>query len=364
MLYIFSAIIIFLLIWFFLAPQLGSAPDGISLNRIKKSANYQNNKFINTVKTPIRSEDSPISKTIIEFFNGQKERYPSHVINTIKFDREKFAGSKGFYISWLGHSTVILNINGFIILTDPVFSNSPSPVSFIGTKVFKYSDTPKVEDLPDINIVIISHDHYDHLDYESINKLKNKAGLFLVPLGVSSHLIKWGVSSDKIIELDWWEDYTADKNKIFTCTPARHFSGRKIIDSNKTLWSSWVINIDNFKIFFSGDSGYGEHYKSIGNKYGPFDITMLECGQYNNDWRYVHELPNQVLDAQADLKGRKLLPIHWGKYLLSLHSWKDPMEKLFFYNKEKNMEIITPLIGDIVNIITKFQNNNWWEKSL
>jgi L-ascorbate metabolism protein UlaG (beta-lactamase superfamily) len=362
MLFFFLAAAVFLL-WFLLSPRLGSAPGGLLLERISRSPNYQNNKFVNTEKTPIRSEDSPISNTIKEYFNGQNERYPSTVIETVKFNKEKFLSGKGCRISWLGHSTVLINIDGYIILTDPVFSRRPSPVSFIGTKIFKYTETPAVEDMPGIDAVIISHDHYDHLDYESIIKLINKTGLFLVPPGVSSHLIKWGVSPDKIRELDWWEEYSADKDKIFACTPARHFSGRKIIDSNKTLWSSWVININNNKIFFSGDSGYGEHYKKIGEKYGPFILTMLECGQYNNDWRYVHELPDQVLAAHNDLKGHKLLPVHWGKYLLSLHSWKDPMEKLFSYNAEKKKDITVPMIGDIMDINAEFKNNFWWEKS-
>ncbi len=364
MIYLIIAIIILIgMIWFNFAPQLGTQSKGNSLERIKSSQNFRNGKFKNLVKTTVRKENTPFFKTIKDYFNGEGNRTPDSVIQTMAFNKEDFIKyDSGLLVVWFGHSTVFLNIDGYFVLIDPVFSERASPISFIGTKSFGYSNPVDVKNLPKINMVLISHDHYDHLDYKTIKQLNNKVDKFLVPLGVAAHLEKWGVLREKIVELDWWENYSIDSVKSIIASPARHFSGRKIIDLNKTLWCSWIIDINNHKVFFCGDSGYGKHFKEIGDNYGPFELTLLECGQYNEDWPYIHMLPNKIIIAHDDLKGETLLPIHWGKFNISLHSWTDPMKQLFLNAENRNCKILTPVIGDIIKINSnKNTGAFWWE---
>lgn len=358
------------LLWFFLSPQFNPVRNQRQKEAFEKSPHYKDGKFQNLEPTPLRNPDSPVLNTIKELFNGEKNRTPRQVIETEKFDKEKFLRQKDLQAVWFGHSTVLLNAGGCVILLDPIFSKRASPLSFAGTKVFPFRHTPKAEDLPDLDVVIISHDHYDHLDYQSIRRIKERVKLFCVPLGLSGYLLRWGVEASRIIELDWWQSHSiksaggAKKAITLTCTPARHFSGRKVIDMRKTQWSSWVIQTAKGKVYFSGDSGYGIHYKQVGQKYGPFELAILECGQYNEDWKYVHELPFQIMDAVADLRARKILPVHWGKYLLSLHAWTDPMERLFGESaklpKKARPDILTPKIGSVFNILRPVSFRQWW----
>jgi L-ascorbate metabolism protein UlaG (beta-lactamase superfamily) len=350
-----------LLLWLYFAPQLGYMPKGELRERLKKSANYRKGRFKNYVRTPLRTENSPIMNTVREFLFGKQDRSPHDEIQTVPFDKNAFSSrGDGARFAWFGHSTVILNIAGAIILTDPVFSKRVSPLPFIGSRSFPYSSAPKIEELPDIDFVLLSHDHYDHLDYPSIVKIKNRVKYFLTPLGVSADLINWGVPREKIIELDWWESRSIGAI-TFTCAPARHFSGRKLIDSYQTLWCSWVLVAGSHRLFFGGDSGYGEHYRKIGERYGPFDLAMLECGQFNDYWRYVHELPEQVMIACSDLRGKKLLPLHWGKFCISLHGWKEPIEKLLSHANGRGNDIIAPQIGEIIDLASPVKMIRWWE---
>jgi L-ascorbate metabolism protein UlaG (beta-lactamase superfamily) len=263
-------------------------------------------------------------------------------------------------ITWFGHSAILLQIDGKNILIDPMLGNAAAPVPFM-TKRFPYVQSLDLDVLPEIDAIIISHDHYDHLDYQTILVLKEKVKHFYTPLGVGSHLRSWGVDASKITELDWWQS-TDFEGLRFVATPARHFSGRSISDRNKTQWSSWVIVGAKEKIYFSGDSGYGPHFREIGTKYGPFDFAMLECGQYNERWEAIHMLPEQTVQAALDLKCKRMMPIHWGAFNLSLHSWTDPVERVTEAAAKHNLDVIVPVIGRRFSPAEdKFDTSYWWK---
>jgi len=342
--------IIFTVIFYIkLAPQFGARSKGESLERILNSSNFQEGRFKNLVPTTLAAPNTSMMKNGFKFIKGVPGQSPNRPIETVKFDKEKFIeADKGFKFCWFGHSSMILNIEGKIILTDPIFSEKASPISILGVKRFDYTNQYEVDDLPDIDLVLISHDHYDHLDYKSILKLRHRVKHFCVPLGVAAHLLRWGVQKSKIIELDWGESTNNIPGLNLFATPSRHFSGRTGVDKDSTLWCSWVIKSEESNIFFCGDSGYGDHFKQIGEKYGPFDLTMMECGQYNEGWPFIHMNPEESVQAHLDLKGKKMLPIHWGKFKLSLHTWTEPIERATKEAEKLNVKLIKGIPGEIV----------------
>ncbi|MBT2160545.1 MBL fold metallo-hydrolase [Zobellia barbeyronii] len=263
---------------------------------------------------------------------------------------------------WFGHSTFLLQLENKNILIDPMFGKVPSPYSWLGTKRFSTTLPISIEKLPKIDVVLLSHDHYDHLDYGSILKLKDKVEMFYIPLGVGMHLEKWGVEKERIVELDWWEEAKLD-NLIFRCTPSQHSSDRKLNAMSNTLWSSWIINSNKMNIFFSGDGGYGKHFKEIGDKYGPFDFAMLECGQYNEQWPLLHMFPEQTAQAGIDIKAKQIMPIHWGAFRLSNHAWEEPVERLIAAAEKLHIPVIFPKIGEpiLIEPIISYSNESWWE---
>ncbi len=258
-----------------------------------------------------------------------------------------------------GHSTLLIKIENSWILTDPVFSNRASPIPFLGPKRF-HENPISIEELPFIDCVIISHDHYDHLDKKSIKKLKDKVGMFYTTLGVGEHLVRFGVSRQKIVELGW-EENKVHKNIEFVCTPAQHFSGRTLLDRNKTLWSSWVIKAPKAKLYFGADSGYFAGYKEIGLNHGPFDMTFLEVGAYNKKWRDIHMMPEDSIQAHNDLKGKTMFPIHNGTFDLSLHAWYEPFKKIDLLAKEKNIDIRFPKMGEAITLLGQNTTTKWWK---
>jgi len=261
-------------------------------------------------------------------------------------------------VTWLGHSSLMINIDGYKIVTDPVFEKS---VSFFGPSRYNGEIPMDVTQLPDIDVVIISHNHYDHLNKPSIEILSEKAKKFIVPLAVGAELEESGVPREKIIELDWWEEYKIDKNLTIVATPAQHFSGRGLTDRNETLWASWVVVAPKHKIYFSGDSGYFDGFKTIGDKYGPFDIAFLETGAYHEKWHHIHMFPEETVQASIDLKGKVLHPIHWATFNLSLHSWFDPMERLTRSADSLNVLAATPIVGETTVFDEYIPRDKWWE---
>lgn len=343
----------------------GKDPSGQHLEIIKKSPNFdpEREQFVNRrpdVLEKMREKQNMFTLTLKFFFGGDDYKRPSEKLPEVKPDLEEFLRkSENLKFIWFGHSTFLVNLNGKILLFDPVFSGSAAPFSFI---VKRFQDAViKLEELPKIDYIFISHDHYDHLDMQTIQFFKDKSTQFITPLGVGSHLKEWGISEERFSELDWWETKSIDElNIVFA--PAQHFSGRKGQNGNKTLWGSWIIIGKTERFYFSGDSGYDEHFKKIGDKYGPFDVTFIENGQYNELWQAVHVLPEETAQAFIDLKGKKLVPVHWGMFDLSLHSWYEPIERLEEQAKLRNIDLLTPKFGQLVKSKEENIFEKWWKK--
>ena len=343
------------------SPQFGKPPSSELQKSYQDFDNFEDGKFTNQSET--KMEISYV-KMLKDWMKKAPHRAPQKTIQVEKIDSltiEKRADSIT-QLTWFGHSTFLLEIDGKNILLDPMMGDSPSPIPALGAS--RYSDELpiQIEQLPFVDAVILSHDHYDHLDYGSIQKLKNKVGRFFTPTGVGSHLIAWGVAKEKITELNWWQTAALDSIQL-VCTPARHFSGRGLFDRSATLWASWVITGTKENIFFSGDSGYDNHFKTIGEKYGPFDLSMLECGQYNLQWKSIHMLPEETAQAGIDLKSKLTMPIHWGAFTLAMHDWMEPVQRMKLKAAELNLPVTTPKIGEALVLGKEtFPIQKWWEE--
>jgi L-ascorbate metabolism protein UlaG (beta-lactamase superfamily) len=341
------------------SPQFGAEAKEQSLERIRKSSNFLNGEFKNSEKT-IQNTGFKWS-TIPQFFTNGNNKVPSKELPIEKLTKSYFENVPiQPRITWFGHSTSFVEMEGLTIFIDPMLGDVPAPSPFLGTKRFQKELPISIDSLPKIDIVLISHDHYDHLDYGSIVKLKDKVAEFYVPLGIKAHLTLWGVEASKITEFDWWESIRFNKVE-FVSTPARHFSGRGVTNRNSTLWCSWVLKSENSNIFFSGDSGYGKHFKEIGEKYGPFDFAMVECGQYNEQWSQIHMTPEETIQASIDVKSSLTMPIHWGSFKLALHSWDDPIIRVSAQAKVLNVKITTPKIGEAIVLSEEnYPSEKWW----
>lgn len=265
----------------------------------------------------------------------------------------------------LGHSTLLLKLRGGFWITDPVFAERASPVSFAGPRRW-HAPPIALEDLPPLRGVVLSHDHYDHLDRETVVALGERAGVFLTPLGVGDRLIAWGVPREKVRQFDWWQDVEIDGLR-FTTTPAQHFSGRGLFDGDRTLWASWVIEDParapgdaGLKMFFSGDTGYFDGFAEIGRRFGPFDVAAVETGAYDHRWAFVHMLPEQTVQAHLDLDARVLLPIHNGTFDLAMHAWDDPFERVTRVAADRGVTLATPRMGERLDLLAPAPTQAWW----
>ncbi|MES2626712.1 MAG: MBL fold metallo-hydrolase [Pseudomonadota bacterium] len=258
----------------------------------------------------------------------------------------------------LGHSTILLKLNGEFWLTDPVFSERASPVQWMGPKRF-HAPPIDIEQLPPIKGVILSHDHYDHLDRAAIMQLAPKVEIFVTPLGVGDRLIAWGIDASRVRQLDWWQ-HTQVGDMRLVATPAQHFSGRGVSDGDRTLWASWVIMAGDLTVFFSGDTGYHEGFKAIGERFGPFDVTLLETGAYDAQWADVHMQPEETLQAHLDLKGDWLLPVHNGTFDLAMHAWTDPFDRIHTLATERGVKLATPSMGEQLSLHSPHSGQRWW----
>jgi L-ascorbate metabolism protein UlaG (beta-lactamase superfamily) len=345
--------------FFFMQQEVfGKNPSGQRLERIKQSPNYQSGSFRNVHETFVAPPGTSYTKMMWEFmFDKSPDNLPKVSIPSVHTDLKTFNDEKPAII-WFGHSSYLIKSKGVNILVDPVFSGNASPVSIFG-KAFNGSDAYSVDDMPEIDICIVTHDHYDHLDYRTIKKLSSKVKMFYTALGVGTHLEAWGIETNRIVELDWWEDHNRTDSIKVTATPARHFSGRGLTRA-KTLWASYVLELHGYKIFVGGDSGYDDQFKLIGERFGPFDIAMLECGQYGKDWPDIHMTPEESAQAAKDLQSKMLLPVHWSKFSLALHAWNEPITRLVKATSQNGVKITTPLIGQPVILESSYPDSVWW----
>ncbi len=336
----------------------GKNPSGARLDRIRQSPNYRDEAFQNPVPTEVMLKGASFVKMTKDFFDKPANTAPPKPLPSVKTDLRALSSEKPVIV-WFGHSSYLIKSRNLNILVDPVFSGSASPVSFFA-KSFAGSDVYQVADLPPIDLLILTHDHYDHLDYRTVLELKSKVKNIVTSLGVGAHLQHWGIDPTKITELDWGESKKMADSVELTATPARHFSGRGLV-RGKTLWSSFVVRLHGYRIFVGGDSGYGEHFKSIGGQHGPFDLALLECGQYGAEWPYIHMKPEETATAAQDLRANILMPVHWGKFALAYHAWNEPIGKLVETAAEKELVLATPMIGQPVALGGKPPQQRWWE---
>ncbi len=314
--------------------------------------------FNNAAPKPKESFGSTV-KLFWEFlFNRPAGTTPEHTPPVRALSTQDLAAAPDRSLYRLGHSTLLIKLRGGWWLTDPVFSKRASPVQWMGPKRF-HAPPIALHDLPPIRGVILSHDHYDHLDKATIQYLATRAEVFLAPLGVGDSLIDWGVAPERIRQLDWWEQTEVDGMQ-FIATPAQHFSGRGLRDGNRTLWASWVILDDALRVFFSGDTGYFEGFKRIGERYGPFDVTFIETGAYDAKWPYVHMQPEQTVQAHQDLRGRWLMPIHNGTFDLAMHRWDEPFERVTALTAQRGIALSTPVIGERLDLTAPHAGTPWW----
>ena len=344
-----------------LSPQFGGKASKAQKAVYAQSGLFKEGRFWNTLETKM---DIEYGKLMRDYIKKDSLRSPSKPIEVVPQDSADIANwdLSNDQLFWFGHSSFLVQIDGKKILLDPMFSASPSPVPFMGAKRYSKSLPILPDQLPTIDAVILSHDHYDHLDFKTIKAIKDKVAAFYVPMGVENHLLDWGVDSAKINVLKWWDEIYLDSIKL-VFTPARHFSGRGVFDRNTTLWGSWAIKGKSNSLFFSGDGGYGSHFKEIGEKLGSFDLALMECGQYNKQWQAIHMLPEESVQAAKDINANTVMPIHWGAFTLALHSWTDPVERTIDEAKRLEVSVITPQIGELVILDSITASTvNWWKE--
>lgn len=339
--------------------KFGKLPSGERLEKIKKSPNYKDGSFKNQSFTPVLTEGVSYFTMLKEyFFDKNKNLYPSEEIPSTKTDLLNLSADEDVLV-WFGHSSYFMQIDGKKILVDPVLSDYASPFSF-SVKAFKGTNVYKTEDIPEIDYLFITHDHWDHLDYETILKLKPKIKKIICGLGIGEHFEYWGFDKNIIIEEDWGTKIKLDSSFNANVVPARHFSGRGF-KSNQVLWSAFVLQTPTMSIYIGGDGGYDKHFAQIGQEFEQIDLAIIENGQYDLKWKYIHLLPDQVLKVGKDLNAKRIFPVHSSKFVLANHAWNEPLTEISKLNKEINIPLVTPIIGEKVNLKDSNQIfSEWW----
>lgn len=338
--------------------RFGTAPLADRLLRMQSFPNYKNGAFDNLEFTPALAEGTSYTDMLKSFFFSKKVRNsPASPLPVIKSDLRNINPNENLLV-WFGHSSYFLQVEGKRILVDPVFSEYASPIR-VSVKAFPMEYTYTGDELPPIDILIITHDHWDHLDYNTFKRIKSKVKHIVTGLGVGAHLEKWGFPDNQITELYWGEKAEVE-GLHFTAATSRHFSGRTF-KRNTTLWSSFVLESSSKKLYIGGDSGYGKHFKEIGAKYGPFDLAILENGQYNEMWKYIHMMPEEVVQAAQDLRATYTLPVHSSKFPLANHPWDEPLIRVSQAAEKINYPLLTPKMGEIVPLDEYKKYDYWWE---
>lgn len=344
-----------------LVKQLGQFPDEKRKEYFSTLPNYANGRFQNILVTPALLEGESMTKALLNSLCKVENTSPKSALPFAITNLKNLSPKENILI-WFGHSSYFMQVDGKKFLIDPVFSGNASPMPG-SIKAFQGADYYKPEHMPDIDFLLISHDHWDHLDYKTVQELKSRVGTVICGLGTGQHFEYWGWGSEKIIEKNWWESIDIADGFRVTLTPARHFSGR-LLNRNISLWTSFVLKTPTKNLFLGGDSGYGNHFTEIGNKYGPFDLAVMECGQYNEKWPYIHTLPDQLIGEVKELKAKNFIPVHHSKFKLSQHAWFEPVELAAKNAEENNQPITLPIIGEKVDL-DRLENvvwKKWWEE--
>jgi L-ascorbate metabolism protein UlaG (beta-lactamase superfamily) len=342
---------------------LGAAPAGERLARIQRSPNYRDGAFRNPDATSLGTPGGTW-KMIRQWLGGHEQRVPPGPMPIVTLTRSDFdrPPASGLRATWLGHSTVLVEIDGARVLFDPVWARRASPSSLVGPKRF-HAPPLALDQLPPLDAIVASHDHYDHLDRGVVRALARSAAQsgarFVVPLGVGAHLERWGVAPGRVTELDWSESTTVGPLTL-TATPARHFSGRGLSDRNHTLWASWSVAGPRHRVFHSGDTGPFPGFADIGAARGPFDLTLIKIGAYGETWPDIHLTPEQAVDAHAMLRGDLLLPIHWGTFNMAFHAWDEPAERVVAAAVAGGTRLVMPRPGESIEPASPPAVQPWW----
>ncbi len=344
-------------LWLIARETFGGRASGTELARVERSPQWRDGAFRNR----LARVEGPMGRAMREFlFGGSEYRMPNVPVMVVARSGADYRQppASGLRVTWLGHSTLLLEIDGMRVLMDPVWGQRASPFTFMGPKRFFPPPLPLAE-LPSVDVVVISHDHYDHLDIETIRTLATRETRFFVPLGVGAHLLAWGVQRQRIVELDWWEADRAGPLTL-TATPARHFSGRGLTDQGRTLWAGWAIHGPRHRVYYSGDTALDDAMVDIGKRLGPFHLTMIEAGAYDALWSDVHLGPEQAVRAHQLVRGDVMLPVHWGLFDLALHGWTEPLERVLVAATLAGVRVTTPRPGEMVEPATAGPPTRWW----
>lgn len=332
---------------------MGTTPAGERLARMEASPHHQDGVFVN---------EQPLWTNLLDALvatNGSDHTVPEQSIPVFRNTTKRLADPPGpLRVTWLGHSTVVIELAGKRVLTDPVFGPATSPLPVVGPERW-YAPPIALDALRDTDVVLLSHDHYDHLDHPTITAMRDWDCVFVVPLGVGAHLAYWGIESERIIELDWWEEHNIDALRI-VATPARHASGRHVFDRDRTLWAGYALLGEDHRVMFSGDTGLFDAMDTIGERLGPFDLVMVEVGAYHQAWPDWHIGPEQAIRANQMMRGKLFLPIHWGLFNLAQHGWTEPMERTWRAAETAGVAFVTPRPGEPIDVTQPPAPERWW----
>jgi L-ascorbate metabolism protein UlaG (beta-lactamase superfamily) len=338
----------------------GGRVTGSRLDRARRSAEFHDGKFRNA--QPTRMLTGSYSEMLRHQFFGKEKREPAGPVPVIDRSTRDYATppASGLRATWIGWASVLVEIDGRRVMTDPVFSERCSPSTLVGPKRF-HAPPIALGELPDIDVVVISHDHYDHLDMNTIRALSARGTHFVVPLGIGAHLERWHVPPAQVHELDWNETANVAGLAI-TSTPARHYSGRNPIFNNETLWTSWVVKGPRHRFFFSGDSGYSDAFARIGEEHGPFDLTLIKIGASDPTWSEIHMTPEEAVQVDRDLRGRVMIPVHWATFNLAYHAWRDPVDRAVAAARRLGVNVVVPKPGQFVEPSAPPLLERWWDR--
>ena len=343
-------------------PQFGARMDGDRLARAGVNPQYRDGRFVNPLP-PASYKAADVWEMFAGQFLGDEVRVPPAAIPVLAVDAaalQAVPATPGLRAFWIGHASVYVEIDGLRLLVDPIFSEFASPFN-MGPRRFMPPPIA-LADLPRIDAVLISHDHYDHLDMPTIKHLAGRGTAFFVPLGIGAHLKAWGVPDAQIHDMEWWQEKTL-KGVRLVSTPARHYSGRALADRDATLWTSWSVIGARHRFYVSGDSGYSEHFRTIGERFGPFDLSFIKIGAYGPGapWLDIHMSAEDAVRAHADLRARRMFPVHWGTFNLAFHAWDEPIKRALAAARSSQVELLTPRVGEMVDADQPFAFNAWWQ---
>jgi L-ascorbate metabolism protein UlaG (beta-lactamase superfamily) len=343
-------------------PQFGAPMSGARLERAKANPQYRDGRFVN-VQPEAPTTLAAIADYVVRQFSGNEIRVPPAPLPVLTVDTAALAaapGASGLRAFWIGHASTYVELDGLRLLLDPVFAERVSPLP-VGPRRF-HPPPIGLADLPPIDAVLISHDHYDHLDMATVRHLAARGARFFVPLGIGAHLERWGVPTAQIDEMEWWQRRTL-RGVEFVCTPTRHYSGRSLSDRSATLWSSWSVLGPRHRVYYSGDTGYSTHFAEIGSRLGPFDIAFVKIGAYGPgaSWLDIHMSPEQAVQAHRDVRAQRMFPVHWSTFNLAYHDWDEPIRRTAAEARRSGVELVTPRPGEWVDADREFTSTPWWE---